>query len=137
MKIPTVINQAISPVQADPLSYQYYFGNELEFTYSKAMNTMFIGGKSCHDVLEIYRKVLIQVKDHLDDPVRQSFRLHFRYETFNSITTKYLFNIIKLLNKYPNKEIKVYWSYKRSKDMIDIGLDLLPFCKFPFEIIDL
>ena len=105
--------------------------------YLKGLNLATVRGWSVtKDAQSKYDQLLTDIETHLE--TENSLNIHFKYELFNSSTVKYLFKIIKILNKaYTNgKVVKIYWSCasRNDGDMIDTGLDLAKMSDFKFQI---
>ncbi|MEM9337769.1 MAG: SiaC family regulatory phosphoprotein [Bacteroidota bacterium] len=108
-----------------------------QIQYSSELNLVSVRGWSITDtVAERYSHLLSSIEKHLEK--NGILTLHFRYETFNGTTVKYLFKILKVMNKAHAKgqKVKIYWSCLSSheSDMIDMGLDLSKMCDFDFNI---
>jgi hypothetical protein len=87
------------------------------------------------DIHSRYEDLLRRVSAHLD--THDHLNVFIKFELFNSSTVRYLFVLMKLLNKYHAEErkIRVYWSCNPLDfDMIEIGMDLRDLCDFEFKI---
>jgi len=110
----------------------------LEHTYIRTMNVMVIKGRSDENVEGTYEKALEQINHHFKTFDQESLDVFLGLSHFDMVTTKYLFSLVSLLNEFHRrgKKIKIFWSYKKNEDMIDVGLDLQEFCEFPFELVN-
>lgn len=108
-----------------------------EVRYIQNLNLVIVKGWSItSDIHSKYGQLLIDIENHLN--ARNTLNFHFKYELFNSSSAKYLFTIIKRLNKADavGKSVKVYWSCasENEEEMFDTGIDLAGMCDFKFEI---
>jgi len=91
-------------------------------------NQMLISGESRPENASKFYTPVIQWISDLDKalPAKKSdkFTFAFKLDYFNSISAKYIMDIILLLKKYvdANYQIKIEWHYdKRDDDMLDAG----------------
>lgn len=101
------------------------------------LNLITVRGWSVLDEIhEKYTQLQIGIESHLCSS--QSLNLYFRYKTFDLITLKYLFLMIRTLNvAHTNgKAVKIYWSgtSERGIEMEEMGRDLAELCDFNFKV---
>ncbi|WP_462251614.1 SiaC family regulatory phosphoprotein [Ekhidna sp.] len=113
---------------------------KIDYIYSRSLNIMMLRGesKSHAHTASTYHNVINQAQNHLNDPEKERIRIYVGFESFNTDSYSYFIELFEILNLFhkKGKDIKIYWSYKHSKKMCDAGVYLLPFCDFPFEIVD-
>ncbi|MEO1255671.1 MAG: SiaC family regulatory phosphoprotein [Bacteroidota bacterium] len=105
--------------------------------YREGLNLLTaVGWSVTEDTWAKYCQMLADIESHLTK--KNSLKVYFKLELFNSSSAKYIFKIIKKLNTafHSGKDIKMYWSCATSneREMIDTGLDLAGMCDFPFKI---
>lgn len=112
--------------------------NNLIHYYLRSLNVMTIQGEINGEVKETIDLAITQVKNHLNDPGKSSLSIYLNFSPFNTKASVHLLRMMNILNKYHNqgKEIDVFWSLGTEEHQIDLGLDLIEFCDFNFEIVN-
>lgn len=105
--------------------------------YMENLNLITAVGWSITDDAWIkYCQVLADIESHLR--TKEELNVYFKYELYNTSSTRYLFKIIKRLNEAhrDGKKVKIYWSCATENEsaMIESGLDLADMCDFEFKI---
>ncbi len=110
---------------------------DFQTQYRDELNLVSVRGWSMgNQIVEKYNQLLSDIQRHLE--FNDALNVYFRYETFNVTTLRYLFKILKVLDKAYAKgqQVKIYWSCLSSKesDMIETGIELSNMCDFEFNI---
>lgn len=134
MKKENIKNTEFLPMPG--IGNDYPHPKRFKYVMHHDLNIIKINGKPCRDEDRVNALLIEDIETHFDTKNNIRLRVYVRFDQLFSSTIKHLFKLIKLLNKYhqQGKDIKIFWSYAENEDMIDIGLDLHPFCQFPFLI---
>lgn len=132
-----VANQ-YNPINSMGIHNTSYSGDprSLIIRFWQKTNSVTIKGWSIkEDVHAYYERFFGEISDHFKDS--DHLTCNFQYEWFNATTVKYIFCLIKKLNKYQEqgKHIKINWLSRRGDmEMMETGKDLKAFCNFNFHI---
>ncbi|MEQ9468294.1 MAG: SiaC family regulatory phosphoprotein [Ekhidna sp.] len=124
--------------EVSPLRVVKAISKIFNIRYMENLNLMMVTGWSITDDAWIkYCQMLADIESHLR--VREELNIYFKFELFNTSSAKYLFKIIKRLNKAhkEGKMVKIYWSCSASEhenEMIESGLDFASMSDFQFKI---
>lgn len=86
--------------------------------------------------LKLYLKDCMKIKN--DGPKKNSFKVNFKLEYFNSAAAKFIADILMLMNDYVEKgcDIKLYWFYhEEDEDMLEAGEDFAEMLSVPMQFI--
>lgn len=103
--------------------------------YALSLNRIYIYGKFIgEEAHECHRTLLDRINYHYKQA--NKLALYFTYETFDCSTLSYIFKIFKAMNKAHNndKEARIIWEYSANEEMLDVGMDLVPFTDFQVTI---
>ncbi|WP_421889340.1 SiaC family regulatory phosphoprotein [Marinoscillum sp.] len=115
----------------------YHSGQRtLAVNFERNFNRASISGHSIsEDIHNQYNTLINDTIAHF--AISEDLVIHMQYAIFNATTVKYIFNLIKTLNKYhkAGKEVKMVWYAKSNDlDMIETGFDFQEFCLFEYSI---
>lgn len=86
--------------------------------------------------LDAYLKKCMITKD--SDPEKNTLKVNFKLEYFNSAAAKFIADILMLMNKYIKKgcDIKLYWYFhEEDDDMLEAGEDFTEMLDVPIQFI--
>lgn len=86
--------------------------------------------------LKLYLMDCMKIKN--DGPKKNSFKVNFKLEYFNSAAAKFIADILMLMNDYVEKgcDIKLYWFYhEEDEDMLEAGEDFAEMLSVPMQFI--
>lgn len=100
-----------------PLKY-----NTPKFIYEFEVLTI-QGNSFSEDCLEIWQDFLRDFKNRIS--VWDSITIHFRFNIYNTLTTRYISNTIETCNNMAKiKPVNIYWYYpEKDEDMMEAGQD--------------
>lgn len=108
----------------------------LHIKYLKKQNILALKGWSITPELSIcYSVILKEIRAHLLES--NTLTVYLAYELFNTVTAKFLFDMIKILNKAfcAGSKVKIHWiTNVENESMFETGLELREFCEFDFHI---
>lgn len=108
----------------------------LSIKYLESYDLLVIKGWSISPELRItYDVILEEIEEHLTN--KEGLKVYFAYELFHTATTKFLFDTIKLLNRFhmENKAVSINWVIdEQNTEMLKMGLELREFCQFAFKV---
>lgn len=106
--------------------------------YLGSLNLMIAVGWSITDDAWVkYCQMMVDIEHHLKR--NEELKVYFKLELINTSSAKYLFKVIKQLNKAhaAGKSVKIYWSCASTdygSEMVETGLDMAGMSDFSFQI---
>jgi hypothetical protein len=101
-------------------------------------NTLFIGGASYpENSLEFYDPIFSWIQKYLDDEETEDVLLKFKFDYFNTGSSKCIMLIVSLFEKAfeKGKKVKIEWDYEEDNEAIkECGEEFMEISQVPFEL---
>ncbi len=69
--------------------------------------------------------------------INKGLTIYFSYELLHSVTTRFLYNIVQILNQFHvlGKRVKIYWVIDQyNEQLIELGTELKALSHFSFDL---
>lgn len=96
------------------------------------------GNSTMEDPYNFYQKLIDYFKNYLESN-RNSLNINFKLEYFNTSSSKWIFQVLKILEKEHKEglKIEINWFFDEDDEvMMEAGEDFKSLMKMPFNIVE-